>query len=227
MTRIIWDQTGERYYETGTDRGVLYPAVAGEYPAGVAWNGLTAVTQSPSGAEPTALYADNIKYLTLTSAEEFSATVEAYTYPDEFAECDGSAEIAPGITVGQQDRRGFGLSYRTLKGNDTDGNAHGYKIHLIYGCKASPSEKSYATVNDSPEAITFSWEVNTTPVAVEGIKPTSILTIDSTKVDPSALEALEGILWGTESGEARLPLPDEVVSIVGGGTTTTTTTVGN
>lgn len=227
MARIIWDQTGERYYETGTDRGVLYPAVAGEYPAGVAWNGLTAVTQSPSGAEPTALYADNIKYLTLTSAEEFSATVEAYTYPDEFAECDGSAEIAPGITVGQQDRRGFGLSYRTLKGNDTDGNAHGYKIHLIYGCKASPSEKSYATVNDSPEAITFSWEVNTTPVAVEGIKPTSILTIDSTKVDPSALEALEGILWGTESGEARLPLPDEVVSIVGGGTTTTTTTVGN
>ena len=227
MARIIWDQTGERFYETGTDRGVLYPAVAGEYHAGVAWNGLTAVTQSPSGAEPTALYADNIKYLTLTSAEEFSATVEAYTYPDEFAECDGSAELAPGITVGQQDRRGFGLSYRTLKGNDTDGNAHGYKIHLIYGCKAAPSEKSYATVNDSPEAITFSWEVNTTPVAVEGIKPTSILTIDSTKVDAGALEALEAILWGSESGEARLPLPDEVVSLVGGGTTTTTTTVGN
>ena len=227
MARITWDQTGERFYETGTDRGVLYPSVAGEYPAGVAWNGLTAVTQSPSGAEPTALYADNIKYLTLTSAEEFSATVEAYTYPDEFAECDGSAELAPGITVGQQDRRGFGLSYRTLKGNDTDGNAHGYKIHLIYGCKAAPSEKSYATVNDSPEAITFSWEVNTTPVAVEGIKPTSILTIDSTKVDAGALEALEAIIWGSDSSEARLPLPDEVVSIVGGGSTTTTTTVGN
>lgn len=227
MAHITWDQTGDRFYETGTDRGVLYLSVAGEYHAGVAWNGLTAVTQSPSGAEPTALYADNIKYLTLTSAEEFSATVEAYTYPDEFAECDGSAELAPGITVGQQDRRGFGLSYRTLKGNDTEGNAHGYKIHLIYGCKAAPSEKSYATVNDSPEAITFSWEVNTTPVAVEGIKPTSILTIDSTKVDPGALEALEAIIWGSDSAEARLPLPDEVVSIVGGGSTTTTTTTGN
>ena len=216
MSKIIWDNTGERTYETGVDHGVLYPIQEGGlYTKGVAWNGLTAVTESPSGAEATPLYADNIKYLNLVSAEDFGCTIEAYTYPDEFAECDGSAEIATGVYAGQQARKVFGLCYRTILGNDTDSNAHGYKLHLIYGCLASPSEKSYSTVNDSPEAITFSWEVKSTPVNVSGFKPTAVLTIDSTKVEPSKLAKLEEALYGTESTEAKLPTPDEVVAIVG------------
>lgn len=216
MSKIIWDNTGERTYETGVDHGVLYPIQEGGlYTKGVAWNGLTAVTESPSGAEATPLYADNIKYLNLVSAEDFGCTIEAYTYPDEFAECDGSAEIATGVYAGQQARKVFGLCYRTILGNDTDSNAHGYKLHLIYGCLASPSEKSYSTVNDSPEAITFSWEVKSTPVNVSGFKPTAVLTIDSTKVEPSKLAKLEEALYGSESTEAKLPTPDEVVAIVG------------
>lgn len=197
MAKIVWDQTGERLYETGVDHGVLYPIqTGGLYNKGVAWNGLTAVTESPSGAESTAIYADNIKYLNLMSAEEFGATIEAYTYPDEFAECDGSASLAEGVIIGQQNRKLFGLCYRTLVGNDVDSNDYGYKLHLIYGCQASPSEKGYQTVNDSPEAITFSWEVSTTPVNVAGFKPTACVTIDSTKSDPTCLKALEDILYG-------------------------------
>ena len=219
MSKLVWDQTGERYYETGVKMGVLYPqSTGGTYPKGVAWNGLTAVTESPSGAEATALYADDIKYLNLISAEEFGATIEAYTYPLEFGACDGSAEIATGVTIGQQKRTAFGLCYRTTIGNDTDGNDHGYKLHIIYGAMASPSEKAYATINDSPEAITFSWEVTTTPVSVSGFKPTANLTIDSTKVDAEKLAALEAILYGsdTESAkEARLPLPDEIATLMG------------
>lgn len=216
MAKLVWDKTGERIYETGTKNGVLYVRdETGAYPAGVAWNGLTAVTQSPSGAEPTPLWADDIKYLNLISAEEFGATIEAYTYPEEFEACDGSAAIAPGVTIGQQKRKVFGLSYKTTVGNDVDENDYGYKIHLIYGAIAAPSEKAYATINDSPEAITFSWEVSTTPVEVQGHKPTAILTIDSTKVDKTKLTALEAILYGDKETEARLPLPDEVVTLVG------------
>lgn len=216
MAKIVWDQTGERFYETGVNKGVLYPqGEGGTYPKGVAWNGLTAVTESPSGAEATPLYADNIKYLNLMSVEEFGATIEAYTYPDEFAECDGSAELVAGVMIGQQPRKTFGLSYVTTKGNDTAGNKFGYKLHIIYGALAAPSEKAYATINDSPEAITFSWEVTTTPVAVEGFEPTASVVIDSTKVDASKLAALEAILYGSESEEARLPLPNEIVTIIG------------
>lgn len=213
MSKLMWDKTGERYYETGVEKGVLYPCVNGAYPSGVVWNGLTAVTESPSGAEPNPHYADDIKYLNLMSAEEFGATVEAYTYPDEFAECDGSAEIASGVTIGQQKRKTFGLSYVTKLGNDVDGSDYGYKLHLIYGALASPSERNYATINDSPEAITFSWEVTTTPVEVSGFKPTASVTIDSTKVDAEQLAALEAILYGSDSEEARLPLPDEIMSL--------------
>ena len=220
MSKLVWDQTGERYYETGVKMGVLYPqSASGTYPKGVVWNGLTAVTESPSGAEATPLYADDVKYLNLYSAEEFGATIEAYTYPDEFAECDGSAEIATGVTIGQQNRKAFGLCYRTTIGNDTDGNDHGYKLHIIYGAMASPSEKAYATINDSPEAITFSWEITTTPVSVSGFKPTASVTIDSTKVDETKLKQLEAILYGdngsSSAGEARLPLPDEIVTLIG------------
>lgn len=214
MSAIVWDESGKRFYETGVDKGVLYVQNSGAYPLGVAWNGLTAVTESPSGAEPTPLYADNIKYLTLMSVEEFGATVEAYTYPDEFAVCDGSAEAAEGLFLGQQTRSPFGLCYRTLLGNDTDGQEHGYKLHLIYGALAAPSEKSYQTVNDSPEAITFSWELTTTPVAVTGYKPTASLTIDSTKVDAAKLAALEVILYGATSVDPRLPLPNEVITLL-------------
>ena len=218
MSKLIWDNTGERLYETGVDRGVLYPIQEGGlYTKGVVWNGLTAITESPSGAEATPLYADNIKYLNLVSAEDFGCTIEAYMYPDEFAECDGSAEIATGVYAGQQDRKVFGLCYRTILGNDTDSNGHGYKLHLIYGCLASPSEKSYSTVNDSPEANTFSWEVKSTPVNVSGFKPTASLTIDSTKVNAEKLANLEKVLYGSESTEAKLPTPDEVVAIVGAG----------
>lgn len=216
MSKIVWDQTGERLYETGVKQGVLYlQGSDGSYSDGVAWNGLTAITESPSGAEATPLYADDTKYLNLVSVEEFGATIEAYTYPDEFATCDGSAQVATGVTIGQQPRSTFGLSYVTTLGNDTDGNKHGYKIHIIYGCTAAPSEKAYATINDSPEAITFSWEVTTTPVSVTGYQPTASVVIDSTKVEASKLAALEAILYGSESEEARLPLPDEIVGTVG------------
>lgn len=216
MAKLKWDQTGEKYYETGVRNGVLYlPDTSGAYNTGVAWNGLTAVTESPSGAEATPLYADDIKYLNLMSTEEFGATIEAYTYPEEFAECDGSASIATGVYIGQQPRKTFGLCYRTTLGNDTENNDYGYKLHLIYGALAAPSEKAYATINDSPEAITFSWEVSTTPVAVDGFKPTASVTIDSTKVDKDKLAALETILYGSESEEARLPLPGEVATLMG------------
>lgn len=215
MSKIVWDKTGERFYETGVKKGVLYPqGPGGTYPKGVAWNGLTAVTESPSGGEATPLYADDIKYLNLISAEEFGATIEAYTYPDEFAQCDGSAEIATGVMIGQQSRKPFGLSYVTTLGNDVDGNDYGYKLHIIYGALASPSEKGYATINDSPEAITFSWEITTTPVNVTGYKPTACITIDSTKADPTKLAALEEILYGTDGVDPRLPLPDEIITLM-------------
>ena len=214
MPALTWDTTGDRLYETGIKKGVLYPQSAlGTYPLGVAWNGLTAVTESPSGAEPTPIYADDIKYLSLMSAEEFGATIEAYTYPDEFAACDGSASLTEGVTIGQQARQSFGLSYRTTLGNDVVGEAYGYKLHLIYGAMAAPSEKAYSTINDSPEAITMSWEVTTTPVAVTGFKPTASITIDSTKVDATKLAALEKILYG-DAAAARLPLPDEVKTLM-------------
>lgn len=216
MSKLVWDKTGERLYETGVKQGVLYlQGEGGTYSKGVVWNGLTAVTESPSGAEATALYADDIKYLNIMSAEEFGATVEAYTYPDEFAECDGSAALVAGVYIGQQARKTFGLSYVTTLGNDVDGVAHGYKIHLIYGCLAAPSEKNYSTINDSPEANTFSWEISTTPVNVTGFKPTASVVIDSTKVDKTKLAAFEAILYGSEETEARLPLPDEVKSTLG------------
>jgi hypothetical protein len=216
MSKIVWDKTGERYYETGVKNGVLYLLdETNAYKKGVAWNGLTAVTESPSGAEASPLYADDIKYVNLMSAEEFGATIEAYTYPDEFAACDGSASIATGVYIGQQKRKTFGLSYRTVVGNDIDNNDFGYKLHLIYGALAAPSEKAYATINDSPEAITFSWEVTTTPVEVDGFKPTASVTIDSTKCDADKLAALEAILYGSETEEARLPLPSEVAEIMG------------
>ena len=218
MSKLTWDNIGERLFETGVKQGVLYPIQSdGKYTKGVAWNGLTAVTESPSGAEATPLYADDIKYLNLLSNEEFGATIEAYTYPDEFAECDGSAELATGVMIGQQKRKVFGLCYRTTIGNDVDGNDHGYKLHLIYGCLAAPSEKAYSTINDSPEAITFSWEVTTTPVNVEGFKPTSQITIDSTKADPIKLAALEAVLYGGAETEAKLPLPDEVATLMSAG----------
>lgn len=221
MSKLVWDNTGDRLYETGVKNGVLYvQSSAGTYPKGVAWNGLTAVTESPSGAEATALYADDIKYLSLMSTEEFGATIEAYTYPEEFEACDGSASLVDGVSIGQQKRTPFGLCYRTTIGNDTDGNDHGYKLHIIYGALASPSEKAYATINDSPEAITFSWEVTTTPVNVTGFKPTASLVIDSTKVDASKLTALEDILYGSdaESGtDPRLPLPDEIKTLMAAG----------
>ena len=214
MSKIVWDQTGERLYETGVNHGVLYIPTSGVYSKGVAWNGLTAVTESPSGAEATALYADDIKYLNLMSNEEFGCTIEAYTYPDEFAACDGSASLAKGVSIGQQPRKTFGLCYRTTLGNDTDGNDYGYKLHMVYGCLAAPSEKAFSTINDSPEAITFSWEVSTTPVNVAGHKPTAHLEIDSTKADPVKLAALEKILYGDTDTEARLPLPDEIVTMM-------------
>ena len=218
MSKIVWDKTGERLYETGVDRGVLYVQSNGTYPNGVAWNGLTAVTESPSGAEATPLYADNIKYLNLMSAEDFGCTIEAYTYPEEFAQCDGSAELAAGVTIGQQTRKPFGLSYRTKIGNDAAGNEFGYKLHLIYGGLAAPSEKAYSSINDSPEATTFSWEVSTTPVSVDGHSPTASITIDSTKVEPTKLKALEDILYGKDGdgasgAEPRLPLPSEIATL--------------
>lgn len=215
MNKIVWDKTGERFYETGVDHAVLYPIDAeGLYNGGVAWNGITAINESPSGAEPNNLYADNIKYLVLVGAEDFGLTIEAYTYPDEWEQCDGSAEIAPGVLAGQQNRKIFGLSYRTKLGNDVDGQDHGYKLHLVYGGLASPSERGYQTVNDSPEPINPSWEVTTTPVDVPGFKPTARLIITSTKADPAKLAALETILYGSEEAEPRLPLPGEVIELL-------------
>lgn len=219
MARLEWDADSKRLYEVGVDRGVLYPRNSddGNYGTGVAWNGLTGVTESPSGAEPTDLYADNIKYLSMRSAETFGATIEAYTYPPEFEPCDGSASLAEGVSIGQQDRVPFGLSYRTLVGNDAKGQGYGYKIHVIYGCTASPSEKPYQTVNDSPEAITFSWEVNATPVNVTGFKPTACVVIDSTKVAPEKLQLIENALYGDASGDGpKLLMPDEIKAIIEG-----------
>ena len=216
MFKLAWNQIGTKTYETGVDRGVLYVrAEDGTYPEGVAWQGVTNISESPSGAEPTPLYADNIKYLNLMSVEELGATIEAYTYPDKFAECDGSAELSKGVSIGQQSRKTFGLCYRTVLGNDAVGNEYGYKIHIIYGALASPSEKGYETINDSPDAITFSWELTTTPVEVSGFKPTASVTIDSTKCDAAKFKELEEILYGTGETEARLPLPDEIITIIG------------
>ena len=218
MAVITWDETGKRFYETGVDHGVLYPiSETGKYTPGVAWNGLTALTETPEGAEIEDLYADNIKYLSLLSAETFGGTIEAYTYPDEFMECDGSKELSAGVVAYQQTRKTFGLCYRTILGNDVDGNDKGYKLHLIYGCKASVSERAYSTINDSPEAITFSWEFKSTPVTIanEGFKPTSCIIIDSTKVAKEKMTLLEKKLYGDVSTEPELPLPDEVLSIIG------------
>lgn len=214
MAKLEWDQAGKRTYETGVDHGVLYPNVSGAYPKGVAWTGLISVTESPSGAEDNPLYADNMKYLNMKSAEEFGATIECYTYPDEWAACDGSAELAEGVVLGQQARQNFGLSYRTRIGNDAVGDSYGYKIHLIYGASASPSERNYQTVNDSPEAATFSFEIATTPIPVTGFRPVSSLTIDSTKVDKAVIAQIEDILYGNTETEARLPLPDEIKTIL-------------
>ena len=221
MPKLVWDKIGERYYETGVDHGVLYVQENGAYSNGVAWSGLTTVTESPSGAEATPLYADNIKYLNLLSNEDFACTIEAYTYPDEFAECDGSASIATGVTISQQKRKMFGFSYRTRLGNDVDGDDYGYKIHLVYGCLAAPSERSNGSVNDSPEATTMSWEVSTTPVSVtvdgKDLKPTAHVVIDSTKADKAKLAALEDILYGKDGDSSttpRLPLPSEVATLM-------------
>ena len=215
MSKLVWDQTSERLYETGVDRGVVYPQVGAAYPKGAAWNGLTGVTLSPSGAEPTPLYANNHKYLNLMSVEELGGNIEAYTYPDEFAACNGLATLAPGVRIGQQKRKTFGLCFRTMVGNDVDGTSYGYKLHLVYGALASPSEESNTTINDSPEAKTMSWEFSTTPVEANGFEPTSHVEIDSTAVDAEKLKALEAILYGSDEEEARLPLPDEVATIVG------------
>ena len=227
MRLLVWDAIGEHFYETGIDHGVLYPADGNAYPKGYAWNGLTSVSESPSGAEDTALYADNIKYLTLKSAEEFGLTIEAYTYPEQWEECDGTATLADGVKIGQQTRKKFGLSYRTRIGNDVAGDSLGYKLHLVYGCSASPSERGYQTVNDSPEAISFSWTVTTTPVNLDGFKPVSLITIDSTKVDATKLGQLEDKLYGTNGGgssiapvvgtDPYLPLPDEVKRLFANG----------
>lgn len=215
MSKLVWDVVGERNYETGVSKGVLYPMVSGAYPKGVAWSGLTTVTETASGAEATPLYADNIKYLNLMSVEELGGTIEAYTAPDEFGACDGTAELTTGVSIGQQPRQTFGLAYQTILGNDTENNKHGYKIHLVYGALASPTERSYATVNDSPEAMTMSWEFSTTPVSVTGFEPTSLVVIDSTKVNAEKLAAFEAIIYGSEDQEARLPLPNEVATLLG------------
>lgn len=226
MSKLVWDAPGEKLFETGVDHAVLYPLAAnGEYTPGVAWNGITSVAETPEGAEPESQYADNIKYLTLMSAEDLNGTIEAYTYPDEWAQCDGSAELSKGVMIGQQTRKTFGLCYRTKIGNDVDGQDHGYKLHLLYGAKASPSERTYETMNDSPEPIAFSWEYETTPVPVTNHAPTALVTIDSTKVDATKLAALEDILYGTDAEgdggtatDPRLPLPDEIAAMLAGET---------
>lgn len=216
MAKLSWDGLGSRFFETGVSKGVLYPQVAGAYPAGVAWNGLTAVTESPSGAEPTPMYADNTKYLNLFSAEEFGFTVEAYSYPPEFYPCDGSVEAKSGVLVGQQTRQPFGFSYQTIVGNDTEGNDHAVKIHLVWGCLASPTEKAYASVNDSPEAATFSWEVSTTPVFVEGLKPTALITLDSRDLSEADWTAVTDVLYGTATNPPHLPMPDALLALITG-----------
>lgn len=224
--RLVWDKTGERFFETGVKNAVLYPqASGGKYPKGVAWNGISAITEQPSGAEASPVYADDIKYLNLISAEDYAATIEAYTYPDEFAECDGSASLADGVSIAQQKRKTFGLCYRTTIGNDVDGESYGYKLHIIYGAMAAPSEQAHNTVNDSPEAMTMSWSISTTPVSVPGFKPTASLTIDSTKADSAKLAALEEILYGkdpttpekNDGVDPRLPLPDEIKTLMAKG----------
>ena len=213
MAVLKWDQTGEKLYETGVQKGVLYPMDGAVYGKGVAWNGLTAVNETPSGAESTKLYADDIKYLDIRSAEEFGATIEAYSSPDEFDACDGTAELADGVNIGQQNRKGFGFCYRSTIGNDTEYNNYGYKLHIIYGLTAAPSERSYSSVNDSPETATLSWEVSSTPVSVAGFKPTSIVTINSKKINPEALKEIEDALYGTETVEPKILLPDEIKAI--------------
>ena len=214
MPKLEWDKSGEKLYETGVKNCALYVFRNNAYDKGIAWNGITGITESPSGAEASPLYADDIKYLNLISNEDFGATLEAYTYPKEFEECDGTAEISNGVSIGQQNRKTFGLVYKTTLGNDVDGNSYGYKIHVIYGCLAAPSEKAYASINDSPEAITFSWELSTTPVEVNGFKPTSTITIDSTKIDATKLKKLEDKLYGSETGEATLLLPNEIMALL-------------
>ena len=214
MPKLEWDKSGEKLYETGVKNCALYVFRNNKYDKGIAWNGITGITESPSGAEASPLYADDIKYLNLISNEDFGATLEAYTYPKEFEECDGTAEISKGVSIGQQNRKTFGLAYKTTLGNDVDGNSHGYKIHIIYGCLAAPSEKAYASINDSPEAITFSWELSTTPVEVKGFKPTSTITIDSTKIEAEKLKKLEDKLYGSETGEATLLLPNEIMALL-------------
>ena len=214
MPKLEWDKSGEKLYETGVKNCALYVFRNNAYDKGIAWNGITGITESPSGAEASPLYADDIKYLNLISNEDFGATLEAYTYPKEFEECDGTAEISNGVSIGQQNRKTFGLVYKTTLGNDVDGNSYGYKIHVIYGCLAAPSEKAYASINDSPEAITFSWELSTTPVEVNGFKPTSTITIDSTKIDAEKLKKLEDKLYGSETGEATLLLPNEIMALL-------------
>ena len=217
MSKLIWDQIGERFYETGTKNGVLYVMESGAYPKGVAWSGLISVSENPSGAEASPFYADDIKYLNIISNEEFGATIECYTTPPEFDACDGKGSIATGVTIGQQNRKTFGMVYKTVLGNDEEGNDYGYKLHLIYGAKASPSERGYSSINESTEPMTLSYELTTTPVSVTGHKPTSIVTIDSTKVDETKLAALEAILFGGDDAEARLPLPDEIATLMGDG----------
>ncbi len=218
MAKLVWDEVGKRLYETGVSKGVVYPQVNGAYPKGAAWSGLTAVNEAPEGAEPNAMYADNIKYLNILSAEDFKATIEAYTYPDEFKECIGEKDMVEGVSVGQQVHKPFGFSYQTLVGNDTENTAHGYKIHLVYGCLAAPSSVDRQSVNDSPEATTFSWEVSTTPVAVAGFEPTATLVLDSTKLGAKKMAAIEKVLYGDTSTEAKLPLPAEVKTILAGAT---------
>lgn len=217
MSKLVWDKLGEHFFETGVDHGVLYKydSTNKDFRNGVAWNGLSAVNESPSGAEPSAIWADNIKYLNLMSAEEFAATIEAYTYPDEFMECDGLGTIADGVTIGQQPRKMFGFCYRTLLGNDTENTNHGYKLHIIYNCTASPSERAHSTVNDSPEAASLSWSISTTPVEVKDMKPTATVEIDSTKTPKAKLDALKDILYGTTETEPRLPYPDEIATLIG------------
>lgn len=213
MSKLEWDKTGERFYETGVRKVVLYPKAAGAYPKGVAWNGVTSIEESPSGAEASPLYANDTKYLNLMSTEEYGASITAYTYPDEFAACDGSASLADGVSIGQQKRTEFGLCYRTAIGNDADGAEHGYKLHLVYGCLASPSSKSHTSINNDPEATEMSWELTTTPVEVTGHRPTATVEIDSTKVDATALALLEDMLYGSESEDAKLPLPDDIAKL--------------
>ena len=212
--KLVWDQTGEREFETGVSKGVLYVAEGGDYPKGEAWNGLSKVSESPEGADATAVYANNKKYLNLVADEQYKATISAFMYPDGFKECNGESSLGKGVTIGQQKRKSFGFSYQTLIGNDTDGTDHGYKIHLVYGCTAAPSSIDHSSVNESPEATEMSWEISTVPVDVPGFKPTATLVINSTETDAATLKKIEDLLYGTEEAEARLPLPAEIITIL-------------